>query len=180
MSSSIQHPTPDEYPTWAADYVRRVGAGDVLATLAGQSDELNETLRGLSDQEALFRFGPGEWSIKEVVGHLCDFERIIYYRTLCISRGEQATLPGFDQDDYVSGTHFDDYPLLELLEEFRLIRQSNLLSLKHFSAETGLKRGSVSSGEFTVRALVYMLEGHVYHHLEALRTRYAQGLKETK
>lgn len=172
MPPILQRPADDEYAPWAGDYVRRVGDGDILDILTGQPDELAGVLGGLSDQQALFRFGPNEWSIKEVVGHLGDFERIIFYRALCISRNERAPLPGFDQDDYVRATSFDERSLAELLDEFRLVRQANLLTIKRFSGAVGLRRGTASGSEFTVRALVYMLAGHVYHHLEALQTHY--------
>lgn len=176
MPPILQRPAVDEYAPWAADYVGRVGAGNILDILTGQAGELENVLGGLSEEHALFRFAPNEWSIKEVVGHLCDFERIIFYRTLCISRNERASLPGFDQDDYVSAASFDERTLAELLEEFRLIRQANLLSIGHFSSEVSLRRGTASGFEFSVRALVYMLAGHVYHHLEALHIRYLPGV----
>ena len=177
MSPNIEHPAVDEYAAWSADYVQRVGAGDILAILTRQVDELEQALAGLSEQQALFRFAPKEWSIKELTGHLCDFERIFFYRTLCISRGEQAALPGFDQDDYVREAGFDQYSLDELLQEFRMIRQANLLSLKHLAPSASLRRGTVNGSGFSVRAMVYILAGHVYHHLASLQTNYLPKLK---
>jgi len=177
MSPTIQRPAPDEYATWAADYTRRVGEGDILDILARQPGELEQILGALSDQDGLFRFAPNEWSIKEVVGHLCDVERVFYYRALSFSRGERAALPGFNQEDYVRETRFDEYELAGLLKEFRLIRESNLLSIRHFSAATSLKRGTASGSTFSVRALLYMMAGHVYHHLDSLQTNYLDGLK---
>ena len=175
--TTIEHPAVDEYAPWSADYVGRVGEGDILAILTQQVDELEQALAGLSEQQALFRFGPDEWSIKELTGHLCDFERIFFYRTLCISRGEQAALPGFDQDVYVREAGFDDHGLDELLQEFRLLRQANLLSLKHLSPSVSLRRGTVNASTFSVRAMVYILAGHVYHHVASLHTNYLPELK---
>jgi len=177
MSQTIEHPAADEYAPWSADYVRRAGEGDILDTLTRQMDEFAQALAGLSGQDALFRFAPNEWTIKEIVGHVCDFERIFFYRTLCVSRNEKVSLPGFDQDDYVRETNFNERSLGELVQEFQLIRRANLISLKHFSPAISLRRGAVSSGVFSVRALVYCMAGHVDYHLHDLRTLYLPALK---
>jgi len=180
MSAIIEQPAADEYAAWAADYVRRAGEADVLDTLTRQTDEFGQAFAGLSDQDGLFRFAPKEWSIKEVVGHVCDFERIFFYRMLCVSRNETAALPGFDQDDYVRGTSFDERNLDELVQEFQMVRRANLLTLKHFSAEVSLRRGTVNGNPFSVRALVYCMAGHVYYHLNDFQTLYLHGLKKDK
>jgi hypothetical protein len=176
MSEIIERPNNDEYDPFYAGYIRRAGESGILDTLARQSTELEHALEGLSEQQALFRPAPGEWSIKEVLGHLCDAERIFFYRALCISRGEQALLPGFEQDDYVREAGFDAHGLNELLQEFRLIRQANLLSLKHLSSAASLRRGNANGKPISTRALVYILAGHVYHHLESIQTVYLPAL----
>jgi len=177
MSHLIERPALDEYASWSANYVELAGEGDILEILARQVDELAQTLAGLSEQDALFRFAPMEWTIKEVVGHVCDVERIFFYRTLCISRNETVSLPGFDQDDYVRGTNFNEHNLGELIQEFQWVRRANLLTLKHFSTAVSLRRGTVNGSGFSVRGLVYCLAGHVYYHLHDLRTQYLPPLK---
>lgn len=176
MSEIIQHPDIDEYNPFYAGYIQRAGESGILDTLARQPDELEQALGGLSEQQALFRPKPGEWSIKEVIGHLLDAERIFFYRALCISRGEKAPLPGFEQDDYVRESVFDKHSLQDLLQEFRLLRQANLLSLQHLSAAASRRQGSAAGNAISVRALVFIMAGHVYHHLESLRTVYLPAL----
>jgi hypothetical protein len=178
MSLLIEHPATDEYASWAADYVRRAGDGDILATLSRQVDEFPQALMGLSDQDGLFRFAPQEWSIKEVIGHICDFERIFFYRALCLSRNEKAPLPSFEQDPYVRETNFNGRSLGDLIQEFELLRHANLLSLKYLNAEAGLRRGTVGHSQFSARALVYCMAGHVYYHMNDLQTLYLPGFKK--
>src|SRR5690348_14038966 len=113
MTSIIEAPHADEYAPFYAGYVRRAGESGILETLARQTGELQQALAGMSERQAGFHPAPGEWSIKEVIGHLCDAERIFFYRALCISRGEQALLPGFEQDDYVREAGFDGHSLDE-------------------------------------------------------------------
>jgi len=176
MSPTINFPTPEEYAPFQDDYIQRVLEGDIFEILARQPGELQAIVGKLSDQQALFRSAPKEWSIKEVLGHISDTERILYYRALCISRGETQPLPGFDQDQYVQGTHFDAYSLDELINEFALTRQANLISLKHFSTEAGLRRGIAFGNVISVRALIHIMAGHVYHHVASLQTVYLPRL----
>ena len=121
----IARPTADEYAPYTADYMRLVPDGDVLATLGAQIPALDDLIGGLTDEQALCRFAPGEWSVKEVVGHLIDAERTFSYRLLAISREEWASLPGFDQDEYVRAADFDARPFADLREELALLRRAN-------------------------------------------------------
>lgn len=177
MPSTFQPPSSEEYAPYQEEYVRRVHGDDLFAMLERQPGELRGALEKLSQQQALFRPAPEEWSIKEVIGHINDCERIFFYRALCISRGETQSLPGFDQDDYVRGTKFDAYSLKELLDEFDLTRQANLISLRRFSADTGRQRGLANNQTISVRAQVYIMAGHVAHHLESLHTVYLKGFQ---
>lgn len=176
MSQVIEPPNTDEYAPFQEEYVRRARDGDILEILARQVGEIEDTLGKVSEQQSHFRPAPNEWSIKEVLGHICDSERIFFYRVLCISRGETQLLPGFDQDQYVRETSFDAYHLDELINEFTLIRQSNLISLKHLSGEISLRRGTANGNVISARALIYIMAGHVYHHLESIRTVYLPAL----
>ncbi len=176
MSPTIDFPTPEEYAAFQDDYVQRVRDGDIFAILARQPGEIREIVGKLSDQQALFRPAPEEWSIKEVIGHISDTERILYYRALCISRGETQSLPGFDQDQYTPAGNFDAYSLDELINEFALTRQANLISLKHLSTEASLRRGVAFGNVISVRALIHIMAGHVYHHVASLQTVYLPAL----
>ena len=169
----IARPHPDEYAPYAATYVQRIPVGsDVLALLSRQPDDLRVLLQNVGDEQANQRPAPGEWSIKEVIGHVCDSERVFAYRALCVARGEQAPLPGFEQDDYVSATDFNARSLSDLLDEFAAQRQGNVLCFRAFREGEMVRRGTASDHPVTVRALLYIMAGHVLHHVESLQTTY--------
>jgi len=172
MTSILQPPAIEEYAPFYADYVRRAQKMDVLVLLPQQIDDLHSALDHLSEEQARFRFGPKEWSVKELAGHLNDVERIFSYRLLCISRGDQTPLPGFDQDDYVREANFDDHSLADLLQEFEFLRRANILAINNMGSNSILRRGTASGAPVSARALIYMLAGHVEHHLESLRRNY--------
>lgn len=169
---TITRPHTDEYSPYYADYVQRVPEEDIFDVLAEQIQTLHHLLTHLSEEQANFRPAPDEWSIKEVVGHLCDFERVFAYRALCFSRHESAPLPGFDQDAYVRESNYSDRMLADLIQEFEWLRRANLLAFKNLSAEAGLRRGTASGAEISVRALIYIMAGHVYQHLDSLQRAY--------
>ena len=170
----IARPHSDEYAPYAAGYVQRVPVGsDVFALLSRQPDDLRALLQNVDDERANQRPAPGEWSIKAVIGHMCDSERVFAYRAMCVARGEQAPLPGFEQDDYVSATDFNARSLSDLLDEFAAQRQGNVICFRALDdkAETP-RRGTASDHPVTVRALLYIMAGHVLHHIESLQTTY--------
>ena len=172
MSVTIERPAPDEYNVFYAGYIRRVPAGDIFDTLTRQIDEVQQLLGPLSEAQAAYRFADNQWSIREVVGHLIDTEQIMAYRALCLSRGEKSSLPGFEQDDYVTAGHFDDQPLSTLLETFSLLRRATIAQLRPMRPEASTERGTVNGFPASARAMVYIIAGHVAHHLESLRTDY--------
>lgn len=169
----ITTPSTDEYADFYSDYVQRATArGDVFAALSMQIEEIKSALAGLTDKQALFRDAPGEWSIKEVMGHLSDVERVFSYRLLRVSRNDQTPLPGFEQDDYVREAGFDNHPLADLLNEFEYLRQANIFAIRNMKDEAAQYRGSASGFPVSVRALVHMLVGHVDHHMASLHGKY--------
>lgn len=173
MIKQFSLPTMDEYGEFYADYIQRAQArGDILAALVNQIDEIKLTLGALSDAQALFRNAPKEWSIKEVMGHINDVERVFSYRLLRISRNDPTPLPGFEQDDYVREAGFDKYPLLELIMEFDYLRRANIVAVKNMTEESILRRGTASGFTVSARALVYMIVGHVDHHMASLQEKY--------
>lgn len=171
-------PTSEEYAPFYSDYIQRGTArGDVLAALPKQIDELNSALGKLTDEQARFKFGPAEWSIKEVVGHLNDVERVFSYRLLRVSRNDQTPLPGFEQEDYVREAGFDNYSLKELLQEFEYLRRADILAINHMTESAIDHRGTASGNPVSARALIYMLVGHVDHHMASLHEKYLPNLK---
>lgn len=178
MTLTLTTPPSDEYAEFYAGYVKFAQArGDVLAALPKQIDEIKATLGVLTDQQALFQDAPNEWSIKEVMGHLNDVERVFSYRLLRVSRNDPTPLPGFEQNDYVRATEFDSMPLGDLIQEFEYLRRANMLAIKHMSDEASLRCGTASGHTVSARALIYMLVGHVDHHLASLHEKYLPGLK---
>ena len=173
MSFQISPPTADEFASFYADYVQRAAQRNgIRAVLLAQIDELHAALDSLSDSQACFKPGPKEWSIKEVIGHINDVERVFSYRLLRISRGDATPLPGFEQEDYVSAAGFDRYDLRDLVSEFELLREANIIAIQHMSESALACRGTASGYTVSAKALVYMLVGHVEHHMASLHEKY--------
>jgi len=173
MLNEIFPPAIDEYASFYADYVQRAGRRpDFYLALSDQIEEIHAALDPLSDAQARFKPAPEEWSIKEVMGHINDVERVFSYRLLCISRGDATPLPGFEQEDYVRAAGFDRYALSELIREFELLRQANRIAIQHMSEEAVERRGTASGFAVSARALIYMIVGHVDHHMASLHEKY--------
>ncbi|MDQ6769363.1 MAG: DinB family protein [Gemmatimonadota bacterium] len=165
-------PDKDEFLPYYAKYIDLVGTGDVLLILASQMDETQDLLRSLPASVATYRYAPGKWSVNEVVGHLIDSERIFDARALRFARNDPTPLPGFEQDDYVRNSTFDNYPLAELASELASVRQSTIFLFKHLSDDAWMRRGTANGAEVSVRALAYIIAGHELHHRGMLQARY--------
>ncbi len=175
----ISPPTPQEYAPFYADYIQRAAArGDVAVALTIQIDELRSTLGNLSDKQARFRTGPGEWSIKEIISHLIDAERVFSYRLLRISRKDKTPLPGFEQEDFVRESGADELAFGDLLSEFEYLRRANAIAIKNISEESAAQVGTASGSAVSARALIFMLVGHVDHHMASLREKYLPALSQ--
>jgi uncharacterized damage-inducible protein DinB len=173
MPKQISNPTTHEYAPFYSDYIERAAKrGDVYPALSHQIDELHAAFDTLTDAQAHFKPGPQEWSIKEVLGHVGDVERVFSYRLLRISRNDATPLPGFEQEDYVRESGFDERPLNDLLCEFEYQRRANILSIEHMSDEATRRYGTASGYTVSARALIYMMVGHVDHHMASLQEKY--------
>jgi uncharacterized damage-inducible protein DinB len=173
MLKQISLPATDEYAPFYEDYVQRASQRDDLyAALPHQIDELRSALGALTDTQARFKPGSQEWSIKEVIGHLNDVERVFSYRLLRISRNDATPLPSFEQEDYVRMAGFDEYSLDNLLTEFEHLRRANIIAIQNMSMEAIDRRGTASGLTVSARALIYMLVGHVDHHMASLHEKY--------
>lgn len=168
----IPKPEAREYNPFYGTYISKIPAGDVLALLQTQIAETGSLLRQVPEERASFRYAPGKWSIKEVVGHVCDTERIMSYRALRVGRGDTKPLPGFEQEDYIKTGNFDSRTLADLVSEFELIRQTTLALFRNFDEEALLRMGTASDSPISARALVYIVAGHERHHVLILRERY--------
>lgn len=165
-------PDETEYVPEYGKYVSLVPGGDIVAVLGDQIGETLALLRSIPEERAGFRYEPDKWSIKELVGHLIDSERIFSYRALRFARDDKTALPGYEQDDYVRNGSFDDQKLEDLAAEFASVRQATVLLFKHLNDEAWARRGSANESEVSVRALVYIIAGHELHHRGVLRDRY--------
>ena len=171
----VGRPEPDEMPPHFVGYIKRVPELDPVTVCAAQIEDTATLLRPMSDTDALYRYDRGKWSIKEVVGHLADVERIMAYRALRIARGDTTPLPGFDENAYVPAAGFDTRSLADLIGELRTARAATLALLRTFDADAWRRRGTASDKPVSVRALAFMIPGHERHHVEILRTRYGVG-----
>lgn len=170
---NIPRPAPHEYAPFYARYIERVPEGSSLpALLEAQATELDALLAGLDEAKALHRYAPGKWSIKEMVGHLADAERIMAYRLLRISRGDATPLAGFEEDDYVKIAAFDRRTLGDLRAEFQAVRQATLALVRSLDAEAFARRGTANQNPVSAAAIAHILFGHTAHHMAVLRERY--------
>ena len=166
-------PLDGEFASYAKDDIDYVVGDDAVSALALQGEEVATLLQSL-DEETIRaqRYAPGKWTVKEVIGHLIDDERIFVYRALCVSRGDTRPLAGFDENDYVAATDFEARPLGSLIAECRAVRAATLAFFDSLTAEEWLRRGSVNGYEASVRGLAFHMAGHELHHLRTLREKY--------
>ena len=153
-----------EYPSHFKGYVALVPGGDVLTVLREQADATCELLRTLPESKGGFRYAPGKWSVRELVGHVIDTERIFAYRALCFARGDTTPLPGFTEGDYVSHASFDERTLDDLAAEFAVVRAATLSLFAHLDSAAWERKGIASENEVSVRALAHIIAGHEWHH----------------
>ena len=170
---ATDRPTEAEYAPFFAGYVGLVPEPDVIAVLDAQLPQLQALARGVSLEREQFAYAPGKWTVREVLGHMTDAERVFGHRAFCISRGEAATLPPFDENAYVAASVASTIPLATLVEEFGLVRAANLAFLRRLDRDGWARVGAVSSGPASVRALAFIMAGHVRHHVRVLAERYA-------
>lgn len=175
MASLLTPPAPDEYAPFYHGYVAGVADADLLALLESQVAALRRALGGLSDEAARYRYAPGKWSIKDVVGHLADAERVMAYRALRIARGDATPLPGFDENAYAEAAGADARPLADLLDELAAVRTATLALVRALGADALARRGTANGQPVTVRALVFIVAGHAHHHARILAERYGVG-----
>jgi len=168
----MNRPAESEYAPYYQSYVNRVSETEILPVLRAQMDDLDVLLGAVTTEQETYRYAEGKWSIREIVGHLIDGERVFGYRAFCIARGEKQNLPGFDQDDYMLTSQYNNIDLEDLLSELRLIRLGNLAMFRTFDEEAWNRLGSANENQVTVRALAFIMAGHMRHHMNVLRERY--------
>lgn len=172
INEAIGRPDTTEYLSYYGKYISMVPDDDILAVLESQMEDTAGFLGTIPESQASFRYAPDKWSIKELVGHVIDGERVFAYRALRFARNDKTPLPGFEQDDYVRNGAFDNCRLSDLAAELKSVRQATLFLFKHLDEDAWKRRGVANDDEVSVRALAYIIAGHELHHREILRTRY--------
>ena len=172
MPVSPGRPSSTEYAPFYAGYVDQVEGDDILTVLSDQRAGTLSLLRGLTEEQGAHRYAPGKWSVKEVLGHVTDGERIFTYRALSFARGESQGQPGFDQDAYVDVAKFDRRSLVSIGDEYESVRRATLTLFESFGEEAWQRVGIANGVSFSVRGIAFITAGHEAHHIKVLRERY--------
>jgi len=167
-----RRPQEHEYAPFYAGYISLVPEEDILKVLADQVDEFRAVAVAVPAERETFAYAPGKWTIRQVIGHITDGERVFSHRAFVIARGDQASQPGFDEQAYMAQSTCHNCVLAELVDEFAALRAVNLTFLRKLPPEAWLRRGLANGTPVTVTALAYMMAGHARHHLGVLRERY--------
>ena len=168
---SIDKPEADEHIPYYGKYIQLVG-DDALATMRASSAATPRLLSGVAEPRAMFRYAPGKWSVKEVLGHIIDGERVFAYRALRFARKDTTPLPGFEENDWVPAGRFDRRPLADLVAEYEVVRAATLAMFGSFDEDDLLRRGKANDAIVSVRALAHIIAGHELHHVGLLKERY--------
>jgi uncharacterized damage-inducible protein DinB len=169
---TIPRPEPGEYAPYYERYIALVPGNDILAALDAQRRQTLLLLSGRDETDGDFRYASDKWSAKQVLGHVCDTERVFAYRALRIARGDQTPMEGFEQDDYVQNGPFAAIPLPEIIEDYIAVRRATLTLLRNLDEQAWTRRGVANKNEVTVRGLAYIIAGHELHHRRILEEKY--------
>lgn len=168
-----QRPAQGEYTDFQSRYITLVPPeGELSVILREQTQQVLALLGGLTEEQGAYRYAPGKWSIKEMLGHLIDNDRIMSYRLLCFARGEQAPLPGYEENDYAAAGAFDRFTLQAMIAHYRIVRESTLALVDSLADDDYIRTGSANGNAMSVRAQIALIIGHEQHHLRILRERY--------
>jgi uncharacterized damage-inducible protein DinB len=165
-------PQASEYDSYWERYISLVSGEDILPVLEQQRRDTLLLLSGRSEEDGQLRYAAGKWSVKELIGHICDSERILAYRALRIARADATPIDGFEQDDYVRNAPFNRCLLSDLIEDFIAVRRATISLLRTFDEQAWLRRGTANQKQTTVRAIAYVIAGHELHHRRVLEAKY--------
>ena len=168
----MNRPEKTEYAEYYERYISLVEETDVIAVFENQQSELLKLLKEITEEKSLSAYAEGKWTIKELLGHLSDGERIFGYRALRISRADKTPMEGFEQDGYIENSNFNNTKLSDLIAEFLYLRKANGIFFQNLTEEDWLRTGTASDATVSVRALAYIMVGHIRHHLKILNERY--------
>jgi hypothetical protein len=168
----MNRPAATEYALDYQGYIDQISETEILQVLRSQMDDLDVLMDRVAPENETYRYAPDKWSIREMVGHLIDGERVFGFRAFCIARGEQQNLPGFDQDEYLATAPYNNIELEDLLSELRLIRLGNIAMFRTLDEQSWDRTGTANANQISVRAIAFIMAGHVRHHMKVLRERY--------
>jgi len=169
----MSRPAPGEAAPYYWRYIDRIGPGDVVGVLAGQAEQTLALLRGISEERSRHRYAPDKWSLRELLGHVTDVERVFAHRALWFARGFESGLPSFEQDTAARTARADEVTWASHVEEFRVVRLASVALFRSLPAEAWSRAGVASGSRVTVRALAYITAGHEAHHVAVLKERYS-------
>lgn len=168
----MSRPQPNEYDPYYEMYVSLVPEDRIVPVLAAQPAELEAMFADMPDERGTYAYAEGKWTIKELLGHLIDGERMFAYRVLRISRGDKTPIEGFEQDGYIENAYANERSFKDLLHEFSIVREANVMLFNHLKKEAWTRTGTANDVEISVRALIWIMAGHVRHHVAILNERY--------
>lgn len=168
----ISRPQSDEYAPYYEKYVSLISNDDIVGTLEAQRVQMAQLLAARSEREGNFRYAPDKWSVKEIIGHICDAERVFAYRLLRIARGDTTPLASFEQDDYIAPGAFNERTLMDLAAELAAVRVATLALVQSLPSDAWMRRGTASNNSVSARALAYIIAGHELHHKKILEEKY--------
>lgn len=174
--AAVTRPQSDEYAPYYEKYVSLIASDDIVGTLEAQRVQMTQLLGAKSEREGNFRYAPDKWTVKEVIGHISDAERIFSYRLLRIARGDATPLPGFEQDDYIATGAFHERALADLAAELATVRAATMTLVESLSADGWVRRGTASNNPVSARALAYIIAGHEMHHRRILEEKYFSAI----
>ena len=168
----MSRPEKTEYDPYYERYVSLVENDDIIGTLGAQPTKLQDLLIALPEEKGDYKYADDKWTIKDLLGHLIDGERMFAYRLFRISRGDETPIEGFEQDGYIENAHSGRRSFGDLLDEFTLLRRANMIFFKNLTDDAWARVGTANNAKISVRALVYIMAGHIEHHLRILEERY--------
>lgn len=172
----LQRPKESEYPEYYVPYVNSVPDGNLLQLLKENLTKITELFENISEEDADFRYAPGKWSIKEVLCHMADTERVMSYRLLRIGRGDQTVLAGFDENDYVNGSQINRLPVKNILDDFVATRKATITLIANMPEVAWDNIGFANNSEVTAQAVAFIIAGHEIHHRKIIHERYLAAL----
>jgi uncharacterized damage-inducible protein DinB len=165
-------PQPGDYASYYEKYLSQIQGNDIVATLDDQRRQMLLLLCGLTEEDGDRCYAPGKWTVKEVLGHICDAERVFAYRALRISRNDPTPMEGFDENDYVRNASFAKLSLADLIEDYIAVRRATITLFRNLDEAAWTRRGVANKHEVSVRALAYIIAGHELHHRKIIEEKY--------